>query len=102
MSPLSSTPSPREADEGRSPPEISATHLAAGAAVLAVGALVFLASSLIRDLRLPGLNGGLVAGFAIMTTVWWLSRRGMVRAATMLLAANETVKNRNMIDIATP
>jgi signal transduction histidine kinase/ActR/RegA family two-component response regulator len=87
MSPLSSTPSPREADEGRSPPEISATHLAAGAAVLAVGALVFLASSLIRDLRLPGLNGGLVAGFAIMTTVWWLSRRGMVRAATMLLAA---------------
>jgi signal transduction histidine kinase/ActR/RegA family two-component response regulator len=86
MSPLSSTPSTREADESQAAPEISATYLAVTAALLAIGALVFLASSLIRDLELPGLNAGLVTGAATMFTVAVLARRGRVRWATNLLA----------------
>jgi signal transduction histidine kinase/ActR/RegA family two-component response regulator len=86
MSLLFSTPSTRETDESLAAPEISATYLAVSAVFIAAGALVFLASSLIRDLQLPGLNAGLVAGAAAMFAVALLARRGRVRWATNLLA----------------
>jgi len=92
MSPLSSTPSTpspspaTQVDEGLAAPEISASYLAAAAIFLAAGALAFLASSLIRDIRLPGLNAGLVVGAVTMAAVGVLARRGRVGLATNLLA----------------
>jgi len=86
MSPLFSTSSTRETDESLAAPEISATYLAVAAIFIAAGALVFLASSLIRDLQLPGLNAGLVTGAAAMFAVALLAQRGRVRWATNLLA----------------
>jgi signal transduction histidine kinase len=89
MSPLSSTPSispPSQVDDSLAVPEISASYLAGAAAFLALGALAFLASSLIRNLQLPGVNAGLAVGVVSMAVVAILARRGRVRLATNLLA----------------
>ncbi|MBI5108313.1 MAG: response regulator [Rhodocyclales bacterium] len=89
MSPLSSTSSEspvRQADESLAVPEISAAYLAGAAAFIAFGSAVFLVSSLIRDIRLPGVNAGLAFGVVSMAVVAILARSGRVRLATNLLA----------------
>jgi signal transduction histidine kinase/CheY-like chemotaxis protein len=87
MPPLSSTHSTRDADESLAVPEISASYLAAAAAFLAVGALLFLARSLILNLQLPGLNPGLVVTVLTMAAVAVFARRGRITLATNLLSA---------------
>ncbi|MBI5900563.1 MAG: response regulator [Rhodocyclales bacterium] len=89
MSPLSSTSSEspvRQVDESLAVPEISAAYLAGAAAFIAFGSAAFLVSSLIRDIRLPGVNAGLAFGAVYMAVVAILARSGRVRLATNLLA----------------
>ncbi len=85
MSPLSSSPT-QQVDDGLAAPEISAGFLAVAAAFMGIGALLFLASSLIRNLGLPGLNAGLAIGATAMAVIVILARRGRVGLATNLLA----------------
>ncbi len=89
MSPLSSAPSPSstsQVDDSLAVPEISASYLAAAAALISFGAVAFLVNSLIRNLQLPGMNAGLAVAAVVMAAIAIFARRGKVRLATNLLA----------------